>query len=204
MLGWGRKTVFLRFLWFEDLSTDDEKGCVWIDSQRSFWMQQLKYTVRSVWQGFVFEFLRNLYADDSTLGLDSFDKGYEYFLKVRKIMSDAWFELRKWKTNLVELKEKIYDGIKKTVSDVCVEKKVSGLAWDISKGSINFNFERLVEEAFDLPMTKRSILSISARIYDPLGLLSPITIQMKMLFQIICHDKTSRDTVTEKKLENLW
>ena len=52
-------------------------------------MQQLKYTVRSVWQGFVFEFLRNLYADDSTLGLGSFEKGCEYFLKVRKIMSDA-------------------------------------------------------------------------------------------------------------------
>ena len=37
-----------------------------------------------------------------------------------------------------------------------------------------------------------------------LGLLSPITIQMKMLFQIICHDKSSWDTVIEKKLQNLW
>ena len=53
-------------------------------------------------------------------------------------------------------------------------------------------------------MTKRSILSISARIYDPLGLLSPITIQMKMLFQIICQDKTSWDTILEEKLQNLW
>ena len=53
-------------------------------------------------------------------------------------------------------------------------------------------------------MTKRSILSISARIYDPLGLLSPITIQMKMLFRIICQDKTSRNTILEKKLQNLW
>ena len=46
------------------------------------------------------------------------------FLKARKIMSDAGFELRKWETNLVELKEKIYDEIKENVSDVCVEKKV--------------------------------------------------------------------------------
>ena len=36
----------------------------------------------------------------------------------------------------------------------------------------NFCFEHLVEKAFDLPMTNRSNLSISARIYDPLGLLS--------------------------------
>ena len=120
------------------------------------------------------------------------------FLKARKIMSDAGFELRKWETNLVELKEKIYDEIKENVSDVCVKKKVWGLAWVISNNAINFYFERLVEEVFDLPMTTRSILSISARIYDPLELLSPITIQMKMLFQIICQNKTSCGTILEK------
>ena len=59
---------------------------------------------------------------ESSLGFDSFEKGYEYFLKARKIMSDAGFELRKWETNLVGLKETIYDGIEETVSVVCVEK----------------------------------------------------------------------------------
>ena len=87
---------------------------------------------------------------------------------------------------------------------MCVEKKVLGLAWDISTDTINFYFERLVEEAFDLPMTKRSILSVSARIYDRLGLFSSITIQRKMLFQIICHGKTSWDTVIQKKMQNFW
>ena len=94
------------------------------------------------------------------------------------------FELRKWETNLVELKKMIYDGIKETVSEVCVEKKVLRLAWDISKETINLYLKYLVEKAFDLPLAKRSILIISARIYDLLELLSPIVIQMKMLFQI--------------------
>ena len=53
-------------------------------------------------------------------------------------MSDAGFELRKWETNLVELKEKVYDEIKEIVSDVCVEKKILGLVWDISKDTISF------------------------------------------------------------------
>ena len=90
------------------------------------------------------------------------------------------------------------------MSDVCVEKKVLGLARDISKDTIDFYFEHLVEEAFVLPMTKRLILSISTRICDPLGLLFPITIQIKMLFQIICQNKTSWDTILEKNLQNLW
>ena len=206
---------FLGFLWFEDPFPDDEKVTAFRFLRVVFGLIcrpfLLNATIKvhcekylNVWQDFVFEFLRNLYVDDSTLGFDSFEEGYVYFLKARKIMSDAGFELKKWETNLVELKEKIYDEIKDNVSNVCVKKKVLSLNWDISKDTINFYFENLVEEAFDLPMTKRSILSISARIYDPLGLLSPTSIQMKMLFQIICQNETLWDTVLEKNLQNLW
>ena len=79
-----------------------------------------------------------------------------------------------------------------------------GIAWDISKDTINFYIEPLVEEAFNLPMAKISVLNISARTDDTLGFLSPITIQMEMLFQIICHDKTWWDTIIIKQLQNLW
>ena len=48
------------------------------------------------------------------------------------------FELRRWETNLVELKKTIYDGIKETVSEVCVEEKVLRLAWDIQKTQLIF------------------------------------------------------------------
>ena len=63
-------------------------------------------------------------GDDSTLGFDSFEKGYGYFWKSPRIMSDAGFELRMRRTDLVDLKKKIYDEINETVSDVCLEKKV--------------------------------------------------------------------------------
>ena len=39
----------------------------------------------NVWQDFASEFLRNLYADDSTPGFDSFEEGYEKFLKARLV-----------------------------------------------------------------------------------------------------------------------
>ena len=129
---------FPRFLWFEDLFPDDENVTA-------------------------FRILRVVFGlICSTLLLNATIKVHS-----GKYLSDAGFELRKWGRNLDEMKEKIYDVIKETVSDVCVEKKVFGLAWDISKDTIKFYFERLVEEAFDLPVTKRSIRSISARIYDP-------------------------------------
>ena len=49
------------------------------------------------------------------------------FLKARKIMGDTGFDLRMWKTNLADLKTKIYDGIKKVFSVFWVEKKVLDL-----------------------------------------------------------------------------
>ena len=171
---------FLRFLWFEDIFGKDEKVTMFRFLRVVFGLIcspfLLNATIRlhcekylNDCQDFVFEFLRNLFVDDSTLGFDSFEEGYGYFLKARKIMGDAGFELRKWETNLVSLKRKIYNDIKETFPDSCVEKKVLGLTWDISKDSIIFYFEQLLNEAFDLPMTKRSILSISAKIYDPWG-----------------------------------
>ena len=37
-----------------------------------------------------------------------------------------------------------------------------------------------------LPLTKRSLLKLVAKIFDPLGLLTPFTVTFKIMFQIIC------------------
>lgn len=58
--------------------------------------------------------------------------------------------------------------------------KVLGLQWDPSSDTFKFAIE-----SSDRPCTKRSILSETARIFDPLGFLSPITIQAKCLIQTL-------------------
>ena len=83
-------------------------------------------------------------------------------------------------------------------------KKVLGLYWDLKKDEIIFYFDELVNEAFTLPMTKRSILKISAKIFDPIGLISPITIQFKMLFQIICTNKFKWDDILPDDILKKW
>ena len=57
----------------------------------------------NVGQNFISEFLRNLHVDSFTLGFDSFNDGYEHFLKARKIMSKAGFELRRCMMKLKKL-----------------------------------------------------------------------------------------------------
>ena len=54
------------------------------------------------------------------------------------------------------------------------------------------------------PVTKRIILSSIARFYDPLGLLSPVTVPFKRLFQEICKLKANWDAQLSKEIRDRW
>ena len=49
-------------------------------------------------------------------------------------------------------------------------------------------------------MTKRSVLKLTGRVFDPLGFLSPVMIRMKTIFQILCQQKISWDAELEGDL----
>ena len=49
-----------------------------------------------------------------------------------------------------------------------------------------FDFTYLIAYVRQLLPSKRSVLKLTAKIYDPLGLLSPFVICLKVLFQVLC------------------
>ena len=53
----------------------------------------------------------------------------------------------------------------------------------MERDSIPFSFEKFVERAREMQATKRDLLSLLAVLFDPLGLISPMLVRMKMLFQ---------------------
>ena len=52
--------------------------------------------------------------------------------------------------------------------------------------------------------TKRNVISLTGRIYDPLGFLSPVTIRFKTLMQELCKVKLGWDQLLEGELLNKW
>jgi len=44
---------------------------------------------------------------------------------------------------------------------------------------------------------KRKVISTASKMYDPLGMISPITVQFKILFQELCKDKKDWDEPLE-------
>lgn len=65
------------------------------------------------------------------------------------------------------------------------------------------SLEQIVFAASELEPTKREIVSLVGRIYDPLGILSPIVIPLKIFTQELCVVKLDWDQpLTEQPLEN--
>ena len=61
--------------------------------------------------------------------------------------------------------------------------KVLGIVWDTKSDHLVFSFENLIESFNNIIPTKRNILSLIAKLYDPIGLIQPIIIKLKLLFQ---------------------
>ena len=63
-----------------------------------------------------------------------------------------------------------------------MREKILSLNWDFEKDTFMFDFDWLVQFARELPLNRRSVLKVVAKLYDPLGLISPLFITVKALF----------------------
>ena len=175
---------------------------------------------------------RSLYVDDLVTGEITVEKAYAIYERSKKVMSEGGFNLRKWKTNSRELRYKIaqdeavnqgdtgQQSVGKiqeddesyaksttgTVSSASKESvvKVLGLNWNIHTDEFYFECDELYDYAVSLPLSKRSVLKVTAKIFDPIGILTPFTIGMKVLFQELCVTKHDWDGELQSELLKKW
>ena len=62
----------------------------------------------------------------------------------------------------------------------------------------------MLQFAKDITPSKRALLRITAKIFDPLGFLSPFVIQLKVMFQQLCIDGKNWDAEITGKLLEQW
>lgn len=72
--------------------------------------------------------------------------------------------------------------------------KVLELNSDTASDEFFFDLTELEKYGRSLPATKRSVLKLTAKIFDPIGFLTPFTVEMKILFQKLCLDKIDWDS----------
>ena len=64
--------------------------------------------------------------------------------------------------------------------------RILGVAWNFSQDAFLFEFTELCEHFKVTVVTKRLILRLTTKIFDPMGLVSPFVIQLKVFFQDLC------------------
>ncbi|XP_066585563.1 uncharacterized protein [Prorops nasuta] len=111
-----------------------------------------------------------------------------------KLLQTAGMELDKWTANdnaLLPAMDSQFAEIKKTIEQIDGIKTL-GVQWLPMLDTFKFDSSSL--QCFEHPPTKRTVLSIIARLFDPLGWMSPFTIIAKILMQDLWLLKCDWDT----------
>ena len=161
---------------------------------------------RSVDSGHVEKFLRSIYVNDVTFGGKGVDETYNLYLFLKIRLAEGGFNLRKFVTNSPELRRRNTDhesclendAVKPTVVEEdesyaknalgskrevpTGEQKILGINWNFMEDTLKFDLSYIAGSAEGLSPTKRSVVSMATRFYDPLGVVSSCTYSLRCCF----------------------
>ena len=142
---------------------------------------------------------QDLYVDDVLTGAHNISTLLAMKSELISILNEHGLELAKWNSNKCEIAVNETDEILIKTPDDNITKTL-GMSWKPTHDVFCFHFNLQ-----DAPNpTKRSILSLVARIYDLLGILSPIVIRCKILLQETWMQNLEWDEVISGKIGDTW
>ena len=121
------------------------------------------------------ELQRNPYVDDWLSGADTEEEAVPMFTDAQWAMQNVGMTLAKWNSNCPLVCDKVGNGLSESE-----HTKVLGIMW--LPGDDCFCFGG-VDVPDGLVFTKRVVLRFVARLYDPLGFVTPYAMLAKCLFQ---------------------
>ncbi|XP_049864838.1 uncharacterized protein LOC126366021 isoform X2 [Pectinophora gossypiella] len=148
---------------------------------------------------------RDTYVDDIVSGADSIESALLMRKELLDILSSSCLHLRKWASNSPEFLNScpdsdLYSDRLRSFEDISdLSLKILGLSWLPQEDK--FTFRTSMD---DSRCTKRSILSDIAKIFDPLGLLSPVVFFAKYLIQLLWLSGTDWDSEVPVTIAQEW
>ncbi|GFU13913.1 integrase catalytic domain-containing protein [Trichonephila clavipes] len=146
----------------------------------------------------------HFYVDNLLAGADSLDSARKIVHELQNLMSADGFELRKWSCTHPEVLSDLPNTLKTNISSHSFDdestQKILGLFWDLNEDS----FKEVKAVLSDQVSTKRQMLSIIARIFDPLGFVSPSTIILKIILQDLWKAGLDWDDEISSDILNRW
>lgn len=141
-----------------------------------------------------------LYMDDFLTSVPDEIEAKELYNQSVKLFKGGCFDLVKWSTNLDNLLSEI--PLEKRLQNSVTfksETKVLGMQWDPQRDVLNY---RLTTP--DKNCTKRKILSLTAKCYDPIGLIAPFILHLKLMIRELWQLKLGWDDSPPDTIKKSW
>lgn len=148
--------------------------------------------------------LRNqIYVDDALLGSDSEEHALQLQTDVIELMAKGGFTLRKWSSNSAKLLSAVPHECQGTAIHFNNEEQatcnVLGIKWLPDKDAFTYKVSTP-----ELPATKRLVLSTIARLYDPLGWITPVIFYAKSFLQVLWTKALQWDDKLSPEISSIW
>ena len=199
---------YLRFLWFSGDSIEHYRmlvhvfGGVWSGSAAT-------YALRKVADDFngsdlvLNTILNAFYIDDCLVSTPREDDAKLLITGVKELLSLAGFNLTKFVVNDECLRSVLTDdeqAVEVKELHVDSKSKALGVQWKVQSDVICFD----VDVPLSVPVTRRIMLSTLSSLFDPLGLVAPVLMPGKILFQDATRLKLAWDESVPQRISDSW
>ncbi|CAK5073008.1 unnamed protein product [Meloidogyne enterolobii] len=146
----------------------------------------------------------NIYVDNILISAQTTTEGNEKCKSISQIFKEANMKVREFASNSL----KAIEIVPKEDQLPGHSHKFLGIGWNTLKDLLSI---KILRPSFKSPPSKRSILAFTASHYDPLGLISPIILPLKIFLQSLWKEKLKWDEKLSpeavkdwNKLQNNW
>lgn len=198
----------LRFLWNINGKITDFRmsahlfGGVWCSSSSTFALRQC--TIDFPCSDAVRDAIcHGTYVDDLLKSCKTRSEAIEIALGCKTVLKSAGFNLTKFVSNYQEILNALPDNdLAPNTKSITTSSQGTalGIKWDISKDAFLYDYDSICVPA----LTRRAMLSQLSTLFDPLGLVSPIILSGKIMFQETSRRKLSWDDSLPPDVRNGW
>jgi hypothetical protein len=146
--------------------------------------------------------LESFYVDDMVTGADTEEETVQLVNEGDTIMKEANMELTKWNTSSPNVinKSNVPDTELSNESTI----KVLGIKWNKDSDELAYATENVIDLAETLKPSKRTVLRVVSKVYDPLGPIAPFLVTAKILLQRLCKMKLAWDDSLPAEIIREW
>ncbi|XP_065078903.1 uncharacterized protein LOC135701886 [Ochlerotatus camptorhynchus] len=149
----------------------------------------------------------DVYVDDMLSGANTEEEAAQRLLEVKQLLSAGGFPIRKWSSNSTVVLESVPEEEREKLVKIGENGmkegiKALGILWDTKNDQ--FTYENWPEEATNRSLTKRHVLAEISKLYDPLGLVSPVIVCAKIIMQKLWSSKMNWDDELEEDILVEW